>query len=313
MNNSFILSLLTLFFLLFTALLALTKEYIADDQINMIGLFASAAIIALFLSVLIQYISQIKNDHAQGELKKESWDKIGMFNNDLPFFWGASFILSTLFSVWYLLFGYPLNAFSQIGQYNEEVNLHSAKFESTYAIADEWTLKEMGSSIYSVHCSQCHGNSGRDSTTNGVDLTRWGAEEGIVDTILNGSKGSGYIMNEMPKELLDKESAKAVAAYIMSEISTYARTSHFDLVEKGRDLYSSCVDCHGTDGKGLFGTSADLTKYGTSQSVLYLLQHGKKGHLGTMPSFKADEHKITKIQQRAVATFVSSLSKKDKK
>jgi len=309
MNNKLIMSAVMLAIVIFGIVYAVADQYIGDDTVNILSMIAAGTIVGLTAMVMVQYLNQIKNDHATGELVEESWDGIGEYQNELPFGWAISFVLTVVFTIWYFLSGYPLNAFSQIGQYNEEVNMHNAKFESTFANADEETLNDMGESIYLVQCAPCHGVTGDGIDGKAADFRKWGAEDGIVDSIVNGSKGLGYAMGEMPAGLLDATSAKAVASYIMAEISTYGKTSNPELVEQGRELFSSCVACHGDDGKGMYGTSPDLTKYGTSTFVADVLQSGKKGYIGAMPKYRVEDQLMTPIQQRAVGTFISSLSK----
>jgi len=309
MNNKLIMSAVMLAIVIFGIVYAVADQYIGNDTVNILSMIAAGAIVGLTAMVMIQYLNQIKNDHATGELVEDNWDGIGEYKNELPFGWAISFVLTLVFTIWYFLSGYPLNAFSQIGQYNEEVNMHNAKFETTFANADEETLNDMGESIFLVQCAPCHGVTGDGIDAKAADFRKWGAEKGIVNSIVNGSKGLGYAMGEMPAGLLDATSAKAVASYIMAEISTYGKTSSPELIEHGRDLYATCVACHGDDGKGMYGTSPDLTKYGTSAFVADVLQSGKKGSIGTMPTYRVEDQVMTPIQQRAVGTFISSLSK----
>jgi len=309
MNNKLIMSAVMLAIVIFGIVYAVADQYIGNDTVNILSMIAAGAIVGLTAMVMIQYLNQIKNDHATGELVEDNWDGIGEYKNELPFGWAISFVLTLVFTIWYFLSGYPLNAFSQIGQYNEEVNMHNAKFETTFANADEETLNDMGESIFLVQCAPCHGVTGDGIDAKAADFRKWGAEKGIVNSIVNGSKGLGYAMGEMPAGLLDATSAKAVASYIMAEISTYGKTSSPELIEHGRDLYATCAACHGDDGKGMYGTSPDLTKYGTSAFVADVLQSGKKGSIGTMPTYRVEDQVMTPIQQRAVGTFISSLSK----
>ncbi|MFK5969311.1 MAG: cbb3-type cytochrome c oxidase N-terminal domain-containing protein [Candidatus Marithrix sp.] len=309
MNNKLIMSAVMLAVVIFGIVYAVADQYIGDDTINILSMIAAGIIVGLTAMVMVQYLNQIKNDRATGELAEENWDGIGEYKNELPFGWAISFLLTTVFAIWYFLSGYPLNAFSQIGQYNEEVNMHNAKFETTFSNADEETLNEMGESIFLVQCAPCHGVSGDGIEARAADFTKWGAEEGIVNSVLHGSKGLGYAMGEMPSGLLDEQSAKAVSSYIMAEISTYGKTKNPDLVATGKELYSACAACHGDDGKGMYGTSPDLTKYGTSTFVADVLQSGKKGFIGAMPTYKVEDGVMTPIQQRAVGTFISHLSK----
>jgi len=309
MNDKLIMSAVMLAIVIFSIVYAVADQYIGDDTVNILSIIAAGAIVGFTAIVMIQYLNQIKNDHATGELIENNWDGIGEYKNELPFGWAISFVLTLVFTIWYFLSGYPLNAFSQIGQYNEEVNIHNAKFETTFENADEETLNDMGESIFLVQCTPCHGVTGNGIDAKAADFRTWGTEEGIVNSIVNGSRGLGYAMSEMPAGLLGVNDAKAVASYIMAEISTYGKTSSPELIEQGKILYNTCAACHGDDGKGMYGTSADLTKYGTSAFVIDVLQSGKKGFIGTMPTYRVEDQVMTPIQQRAVGTFILSLSK----
>ncbi len=137
----------------------LGMDVLADDMtaITMGGAIAVAVITA---AVAVKYINQIKSDTASGELADDNWDGIGEYQNELPSGWAYSFLAVFMWSMWYGFFGYPVNAYSQIGEYNEEVLAYNAKFEAVHKDADTATLKEMGESIYLVQCEQCHGTTG---------------------------------------------------------------------------------------------------------------------------------------------------------
>jgi len=294
---------------LFAVVYTGSLNYINDDAVNILALLAAALILGITFVVSAKYVNQMKNDTATGELMQENWDDIREYNNKLPVGWAVSFLGTITFAFWYFSIGFPLNAFSQIGQYNEEVAKHNKNFEKNYENVDEEILNEMGESIFLVNCAPCHGITGDGIDGKAADFSRWGSEKGIVDVILHGSKGLGYAMEEMPAGLMDKDNAKAVAAYVMLEISTYGKTANPDLVELGKSLYVGCVGCHGTDGKGSYGTSPDLTKYGTPTFVVDVLERGKKGTIGVMPTYKVEDQIMTPIQQKAVGTYISSLSK----
>ena len=111
----------------------------------------------------------------------------------------------------------------------------------------------------------------------------------------------------MPSGLLDAESAKAVAAYVMQEVSSVKKSKNPALVESGRALWATCAACHGEDGKGMDGSAPDLSTYGTAKFVANVLNMGKKGTIGNMPQF--NDGRLTNIQKTAVGTYVSSLAK----
>lgn len=278
-----------------------------NDNVNALGLLGAAAIIILTVGVSWKYIQQMKTDKSTGELTKDNWDGIGEYKNPLPIGWSLSFIGTIIWGLWYFLVGYPLNSYSQIGEYNEEVVSYNTRFESKFTNPDQSTLMGMGEGVFLVQCAPCHGVIGDGINGKAANLTKWGTEEDIVAVIAKGSKGSGYMAGEMLAGLVDPASAKAVAAFVAREISAIKSTKHPELVEAGRELWVTCAACHGEDGKGMDGTSPDLSAYGSSKFVVNVLGTGKKGFIGTMPQF--NDGRLSNVQKIAVGTYVNSLSK----
>ena len=277
------------------------------DDVNLLALVGAVAIVALTAFVAGRYVRQMKIAKEGGELSEHSWDGIGEYKNPLPLGWAVVYVLVIVWALWYMLAGYPLNSYSQIGEYNEEVAAANAKFEKNFANPDAKTLHAMGESVFLVQCSACHGITGDGINGRAADLSKWGSEEGIYDTIINGSKGLEYPMGEMPAGMADEEGAKAIAAYIAKEISGIKKTKNENLVASGKELFATCAACHGEDGKGMEGMSPDLSKYGTASFVEDVLQRGKKGTIGTMPKF--NDGRLNALQQKAVGEYVISLSK----
>ena len=114
-------------------------------------------------------------------------------------------------------------------------------------------------------------------------------------------------MGEMPGGMVDPDGAKAVAAYVAKELSGIKSTKNENLVETGKELYATCAACHGEDGKGMEGNAPDLTKYGTLEFVVDVLNRGKAGNIGVMPNF--NDGRLNPTQQKAVSEYVNSLSK----
>ena len=278
-----------------------------EDNVNLLALIGALAIFALTAFVTGKYVKQMKIAKEGGELSEHSWDGIGEYKNPLPLGWAIVYALVIVWALWYMLAGYPLNSYSQIGEYNEEVAAANAKFEKRFANPDIKTLHAMGESVFLVQCSACHGITGDGIGGKAADLALWGSEEGIVDAILKGSKGLDYPMGEMPAGMADEEGAKAIAAYIAKEISGIKKTRNENLVASGKELFAACAACHGEDGKGMEGMSPDLSKYGTASFVEDVLQRGKKGDIGAMPKF--NDGRLNALQQKAVGEYVISLSK----
>jgi cytochrome c oxidase cbb3-type subunit 3 len=277
-----------------------------DDSVNALSLLGAFVILVLAVGIAGKYLKQMKDDKATGELSDEKWDGISEYKNELPIGWALSFIGAIIWGLWYWFFGYPLNAYSQIGEWNEEVKAHNSKFESKWAGADTETLSQMGESLFLVQCAPCHGETAEGMNGKAANLTEWGSEEGIVNTILVGAKGLNYPLGEMPAGLVDESSAKAIASYVMAEISGKKSTKNPELVESGKALFGVCAGCHGEDGQGMAGMAPNLADYGTSSFVSSVLASGKKGYIGNMPSFKG---LLSDVQQKAVGTYILSLSK----
>lgn len=284
-----------------------------DDSINLLGLLGAVAILALTIFIVGGYIKKMKDSKAEGELAEEEWDGIREFRNDIPIGWGVTYLALIIWAFWYWFVGYPLNAYSQIGEYNEEVKAYNAKFEEKWQNIDVETLTKMGQNLFLVQCSQCHGITTEGMNGVAANLVEWGREEGIITTLKEGSKGLGYVLGDMlpinevaPGVLNTDDDYKAVAAYVMAEISEVKKTKYPDIVAKGKELYTAatCNACHGEDGAGMGGMAPDLTKYGTPSFVAEVLDKGKKGHIGIMPSFKAQM--LTDKQKEALAYFIYS-------
>ena len=287
--------------LAFSAVLMIATVYvvmnldidIAGDSVNAITMAGALAIAVLTGAVSAKYINQMKTDTASGQLADENWDGIGEYKNELPSGWAYSFLAVFIWSMWYGFFGYPVNAYSQIGEYNEEVLAYNAKFEEAHKNADEATLKEMGESIFLVQCSQCHGATGDGLSGRAQDFSARMSKEQVLDVINNGSNKLGYAMGAMPPGMASGQDAQDIAAYIAGGLKGEAPAA-----------YAACTSCHGADSKGNNGTAPNLVSY-DEVLVKHTLKNGKKGVIGKMPSFKT---LITPVQEKALTVYIQSLS-----
>jgi len=121
--NSFIVKGLAFAVVLMIATIVVVQQMHIDlsDPINWITMLGALAIAGLSFGVSAKYLAQMQNDTASGELAEENWDGIGEYKNELPGGWAYSFLGVLIWGFWYFFMGYPLNAFSQIGQYNERL------------------------------------------------------------------------------------------------------------------------------------------------------------------------------------------------
>jgi cytochrome c oxidase cbb3-type subunit III len=281
-----------------------------DDSINVLSLLGAAVIVVLTIVVAGKYIRQMKDDSATGDLMPDRWDGIGEYTNDVPKGWAIAWILCMLWGLWYWFVGYPLNAYSQIGEWNEEVRTYQNKFEATWKDADKETLIAMGESIFLVQCAPCHGETAEGMNGKAQNLVTWGKEAWVAHFALHGTgmdevgkmrmsaRIEGYPM--MPAGMIaSQEDAKKVAAYIV-DVFTPATTQYPELIQDGKSIYEmACAACHGMDGNGMMNVAPGL------HNVMYaVLDKGLKGNIGKMPAFR---NRFTDIQKKALNEYVFSL------
>lgn len=284
------------------------KWFNLEDNVNSLTILGAIAIIVLTLVVVGRLFKLMKVKKEGGELSEHNWDGIGEYKNPLPFGWAVVFVLTIIWAIWYFLAGYPLNSYSQIGEYNEEVKAYNDNFQSKFANASSEELRAMGEQVFLLQCASCHGITADGINGKAADLNMWGTEKAIYDVIINGSKGLDYPLGEMPGGLAEAAEAKAIAAFVAKEISAIKKTSNENLVEVGREAWATCAACHGNDGKGMDGQAPDLTIYGSSAFVVDVLNRGKVGNIGHMPKFTGSGI-INPTQEKAVGEYVISLSK----
>jgi cytochrome c oxidase cbb3-type subunit III len=276
------------------------------DLISTLGFVGFFALCVITVIIVMKYVNDMKKEaKPTAPLSEDNWDGIGEYKNDLPIGYFLSFFGLMIWAAWYFLFGYPVNAYSQIGEWNDETKTHMAKYEQKWSNLDAETKLKMGKSVYISQCAACHGESGDGMNGKAANLNEFGREAHVSNVIKNGSKGLGYPMGEMPAGLVDAASAEKVAAYVMTLHGGKAKNEAAAV--EGKAIFdASCVACHGADGKGMEGQAPDLTKYGTASFISeVVLPRGKKGHIGVMPSFdKAGT--LTKVQYDAVAAYILS-------
>jgi cytochrome c oxidase cbb3-type subunit 3 len=266
---------------------------LGEDYINDLTMLGGVAIIVITVFVALKYVNQIKNDTAGGELAEENWDGIGEYKNPIPTGWGMMFIILLIWQLWYFFIGYPTNQFSQIGQWNEETLEHQAKFESKWANISQNDLVNMGQSVFLVQCAPCHGVDGSGIDGKAQDLTKRMAKDQILHVIKNGSNNLKSVYpGGMPAGMAMGADADAVAAYVAGGMKGTAPAA-----------WAICAGCHGQDGKGVAMVGPDIKTYSDSL-VTTVLKDGKKGKIGTMPSFTG---MLTDTQMKAVANYIRSI------
>jgi len=263
------------------------------SNINLYASIAAFAIVAISLGVVLKYVNQMQNDVATGEDSGHEWDGIREFTNDIPKGWAIMYIALIVWTIYYFLVGFPLTSYSQLGEYNDEVQAHKEKFEKEHANLNKEQLTEMGESVFSVNCAPCHGFVGDGQDGLAADITHRLDAKSVEYVINNGSAQLGY-PGGMPAGMAFGDDVKVIAEYVAGGMKGKQPAS-----------FATCAGCHGPDGKGIEYVGPNINVM-TASLVTYVLEHGKKGAIGTMPSFKG---RLTNTQIKAVATFVETLGK----
>ena len=167
------------------------------DIVNKLAIAGAVALVIITVFVVIKYVRQMQTDTATGELAEENWDGIGEYTNEIPKGWAITFLLTMVWGMWYFLVGYPVNAYSQIGEYNEDTAVHNAKFEAQYANITGDRLVEMGESVFLAECKVCHGINADGIDGKAADLNARISTESVKHVVLNGSNNK-LLGFEMP-------------------------------------------------------------------------------------------------------------------
>lgn len=263
---------------------------IMQDSVTAITIAGALSIAAITAYVTTKYIHQMKTDTKSGNKVDEEWDGIGEYTNELPSGWAYSFLVAFIWSMWYGFIGYPVDAYTQIGEYNEEVLAYNKKFEATHANADKETLQKMGESIYLVQCSQCHGATGDGLSGKAEDLTAGYSAQRVEDIINNGQNEMLAFEYGMPGAMASGDDVKVIAEYVAS-----------GFVGTQPESYGSCTGCHGADGEGVPYAGPRINGYDLSNT----LSHGKKGKMGMMPAFSS---LITPVQEKALGEYIKTIN-----
>jgi len=305
---------LTLWGIIFTvAMLVFTYMSVAGskgglngDIINQLGVAGAVALVIITVYVVIGYVRQMQEKTADGQLADEQWDGIGEYLNEVPTGWAIMFLGTIIWGMWYWVAGYPVNSYSQIGEYNEDVAIHNAKYEAQYATITGDRLVEMGESVFLAECKVCHGLSADGIDGKAANLNKRIEAKSVKYTVLNGSN-NGLMGMEMP--MPDRNglfNANSGALITDAEIDAVASYVANGMSGEGADVFAgTCSSCHGADGAGMDSVAPSLTAF-SAPLVTNVLNHGKKAAIGTMPSFSS---KLNDKQKEAVGAYITSLSK----
>ena len=243
-----------------------------------VSIFIAAVTILHILGYigLVYWTTHIKagGDAKEGEVIDHTWDgDLKEMNNPMPGWWLSLFYLMIAFAIAYL-FLYPgvykgSKGWTQLTQYQQEsrrVDARSAEYFRHYAdksvedLAKDTDALAIGRRIFLQNCAVCHASDAGGTPGNYPNLTDkdwiWGGTpENIINTITNGHTGAmpagGALISVTPGQAPsaeDQQKLEDVSNYILA-LGGYEHDQA--LAEKGKELYgTSCVACHGPDGKG---------------------------------------------------------------
>ncbi len=271
------------------------------DWVNKLAVLGAVVLVIITAFVVTKYVRQMQSDTAGGKLADENWDGIGEYKNELPFGWAVIFFGLVIWAIWYFLAGYPVNAYSQIGEYNQEVKAHDTKFEAQFAKMDDATLNAMGESVFIVQCAPCHGLQADGMDGKAANLHQRIVEKSVKHIVMNGANNfkTDFPGGMPPMLLQDPAQVDAVAKYVALGFKAD------DAAGKAAFLAGTCNTCHGENGEGMPSVAPKINGFDAA-TVATVLKDGKKGAIGQMPAFT----NLTAVQTKALGAYVSSLSKK---
>ncbi|MBX8484996.1 cytochrome-c oxidase, cbb3-type subunit III [Pseudomonas cichorii] len=289
-----------------------------------------------------------RNDQTE-ETVGHSFDGIEEYDNPLPRWWFMLFVGTIVFALGYLalypglgnwkglLPGYNYadtekqrqfsdgqQGWTGVHEWEKEMARAENRFGPLFAkyaampiedVAKDPQALKMGGRLFASNCSVCHGSDAKGAYgfPNLTDADwRWGGDPQTIKTsIMNGRHAV------MPAwgEVVGEQGVRDVSAYILTGLGgrTLPEGTKADPVAGQKIFATTCVACHGPEGKGMQVLGApDLTHPGAfiyGSSFAQLQQTIRYGRQGQMPAQEATQGN-DKIH--LLAAYVYSLSRQEK-
>jgi cytochrome c oxidase cbb3-type subunit 3 len=235
-------------------------------------------------------------------------DGIQEYDNPLPMWWVYMFIFSTVFAVGYLIY-YPglgnvkgIGGWTEVRQWQDEVDRHEARFAPIYAelaamtpeqMAADRRASQVGRRLFINNCSTCHGVTakggfGFPNLTDGEWI--YGRNfEAIQSTILNGR------IAVMPPwgPALGEDGVNEVTEYVRQLAGLEHDTAAAELGTGKYNMF--CVACHGADGAGdealgYPNLTNDIWLYGGErEQIAFTVRNGRNGNMPAHRDFLGEE------------------------
>ena len=300
MNKIYLAAIVTTLAMLgFTYMAMDIKGGLNDDIVNQLAILGAVVLVIATVFVVTKYVRQMQTDKATGDLAEENWDGIGEYKNEMPFGWSVIFLLTIIWGLWYWTTGYPVGAYSQIGEWNEEVAAKNATIAERAANLTPNEKLHLGKAVFNVQCAPCHGSNGKGQENyqtgdlRAENLNKRSLSKKYVEKVIReGSNQLGYAGGMPPMMLQDDADIDAVATYIEGGM-------------KGEQpaQYAVCGSCHGMNGEGMDYVAPSLTAYNVDFVKTLLTSGTKKGEIGIMPR---EAKVLTPLQIELVAAFVAN-------
>ena len=167
------------------------------------------------------------------KLLDHDFDGIQEYDNPIPTWLSALFIITTLFGIGYAIY-YPslpnyhgLSGWSAQNQYDKQMEVEEARYaplraeaekkalEALAALSDDEGTVQAGREVFTQYCSPCHGMNAEGKVGPSLTDETWlyGSEPKDILTSIREGRPKG-----MPawKSQLDEDQVKSVAVYVMS-------------------------------------------------------------------------------------------------
>lgn len=298
----------------------------SDFTSNFWSIYVTAlTLLGIFGCLLLLWITARKKvestaDNTTGHV----WDGDLMeMNNPMPRWWMWLFVITSVFGLGYLAVYPGLGSYggklgwTQLGQYDSEVNKANKELEPMYArfasmkpedMAGDAQAMAIGERLFMNNCAQCHGSDARGSkgfpNLSDGDWLHGGTPDKIHETITKGRVG---VMPPMAAAVGSPEDVRNLAQYVLS----LSGSPHDSLrASLGKEKFGACAACHGMDGKGNQALGApnltdDIWLHGWGENaIIAMINNGKTNE---MP---AQEGKLTDAQINVLTAYVWGLSNK---
>ena len=258
-----------------------------------------------------------------------SYDGIEEYDNPLPRWWFMLFIATVVFALGYLVLypglgnwkgilpGYE-DGWTQEKEWQREMDRANEQYGPLYAkfasmpveeVAQDPQALKMGGRLFASNCSVCHGSDAKGAY-GFPNLTDhewlWGGEpETIKTSIMEGRQATmpGWV------NVIGEDGIRHVAGYVLSLSGRETPEGINVDIEQGQQIFAStCVACHGPEGKGTQAMGApDLTDnvwlYGSSfAQVQQTLRYGRNGRMPAQKDILGND------KVHLLAAYVYSLS-----